>query len=92
MELIEHKITNYITNNIKSNSDISITKIKNDLNSIIHQTPAIEVRYEKIRSINESTKKLETISEPIKSIIVAYIDENDIIDNKPIVKRFEIFI
>lgn len=92
MTTIEQKITDYITSTIKANSDISIKEIKSDIASFIYQEPAIEIKYEKIRVLNESTKKYEIVSEPIKSVTVAFVDENSYIDNKPTIKRFEIFI
>lgn len=90
--MIEQMITEYITNNITSESDISITQIKNDLSRIIKQKPAIEVKYEKIRKLNEKSGKTEVVSEPIKSITIAFVEEGSYTNNMPNIKKLEIFI
>lgn len=82
-------IENYILQ-VDFKGEFSVSKIKNDLRAILHETPAVEVKYKKDKLVTEDLKgnRIETIDEKVKSIIIAFSDGQDS-NGIPIVHRVE---
>lgn len=85
-------IQNYVTQ-IDFNGDYSISKIKSELKSILHETPGVEIKYLKNKLITEDKKgnKVEKVEEKVKSIIIAFIDGENANGN-PQVHKVEFYI
>lgn len=90
-QMKESMIQNYI-NSIDFTGEISVSKIKADLRSILHETPAVDVKYVREKLITEDSRKnkIEIVDEKIKSIIIAFSDGEDS-NQRPIVHRVEFF-
>ncbi len=84
-------IQNYIVQ-IDFNGDFSVSKIKNDLKNILHETPAVEIKYKKDKFLTEDLNgnKIEKVEEKVKSIIIAFSDGEDA-NGKPVVHRVELY-
>ncbi len=84
-------IQNYVVQ-VDFSGDFSVSKIKNDLRNILHETPAVEVKYTKSKMVTEDLKgnKIEKVEEKVKSIVVAFSDGEDSKGN-PIVHKVEFY-
>jgi hypothetical protein len=90
-QMKEQMIQNYVLK-IDFSGDFSVSRIKNDLKGILHETPAVEVRYKKDKLVTEDLKgnKVVTVDEKVKSIVIAFSDGVDA-HNRPIVHRVEFY-
>ncbi len=91
-EMKEQMIQNYILQ-VDFKGDFSVSRIKTDLKNILHETPAVEVKYKKDKIITEDLNgnSVEKVDEKVKSIVIAFSDGVDN-HNRPIVHRVEIYI
>jgi len=74
----EQMIQEYIKN-IDFKGDFSVVTIKKELKKILHEIPAVEIKYTKTKMVKEDKKgnKIETLDEKVKSIIIAFSDGED---------------
>lgn len=68
-------------------TNVSVSKIKEDLQRIIQEIPAIQLDYKKERGVSEKTGKKTVIKESVKSITVAFTDGTDEQGNPRVVKK-----
>lgn len=76
-QIKENMIQNYIMNIDFKSQDFSIAQMKTELRAILHETPGIEVGYNKERTITEDKKtgeKFMEIKDDVKSVTVAFSD------------------
>jgi hypothetical protein len=81
----EQMVANYVKNidfTNFSNSEITVSKIKQDLKNILKENPAVEIIYngEVMVTENGDGKKNRKLIESVQSIVVAFID-GEYIDN-----------
>lgn len=88
----EQMVQNYIMQ-IDFTGDFSVTKMKQDLRGILHEIPAIDIKYKKEKVLTEDIKgnKIENIDEKVKSVIIAFSDGYDVLGN-PKVHKYTYFI
>ena len=75
------------------NGDFSVKKIKEDLKRILHEFPAVDIKYTKDVIITEDIKgnKIKSTDEKVKSIIIGFSDGEDN-SGKPVVYRREFYV
>lgn len=85
VQLKEQMIVNYISSLDFTNfnkSDLTVSKIKNDLKQILHENPAVDIVYKgETMIIENGGKKERQLIEKVQSIVVAFID-GDYTDGK----------
>jgi hypothetical protein len=88
----EQMIQNYI-NSVDFGGDFSVAKMKSDLKTILHEMPALEVKYVKNKLLTEDKKgnKVSVVDEKVKSVVIAFTDGFDNNGNI-VVHRVEFYI
>lgn len=88
-QLKEQMIQEYIST-IDFNKDYSVSKMKSDIKKILGEFPGIELDYQKIKSVNETTKK-DVIVDELLSVTIGFSDGEDSL-GRAIIHRFKYFI
>ena len=91
-QIKEKIIQNYILD-IDFKGDFSVKKIKNELKGLLHEMPAIDIRYTRDKFITEDLKgnKVEVRDEKVTSVVIIFCD-GDNSDGTPKTHRVEYYV